>query len=349
MDHREKKIHPSASSTPAPILLNKLYREMRKTEWGMFTKKRPLRVGTDCSGMEAPIVALTNLGVPFTHEFSSEVDKHCIATIKANFHPKIIFEDMTKRHLKDIPDMDLYVCGFPCQPFSIAGKRDGTRDPRGTVFWECLRVIQHKRPMMFVLENVQGLLSMDNGHVFQAMLNALSQLKGYHVDWRVLNTADYGIPQSRKRLFIVGKTCRAKQRGGPFHWPSPTTCIPLQHFIDFRDTSRDTWTDRTLANVKRLQRCTNDLIFVDRALFFPDRRIAETQVHAPCLNTVGGLLNVPLHRKANKKEHMWLQGFLEENLPRPHTSASLHKKMMGNAMSVNVIAVVLNMLLECCP
>jgi len=85
-----------------------------------FHSKRPLRVGTDCSGIEAPILALRRLKIPFVHEFSSEIDPYCISTIQANFDPKIIFGDIKTRTLKDIPDIDGYVCGFPCQPFSIA-------------------------------------------------------------------------------------------------------------------------------------------------------------------------------------------------------------------------------------
>ena len=142
--------------------------------------------------------------IPFIHEFSSEIDKYCITTIKANFNPKIIFGDMKERKLKEIPDIDLYVCGFPCQSFSLAGDRLGVRDPRGTIFWECLRVIKYKKPMIFVLENVKGLLSIDKGETFKTMIHELENLKIYNVYWKVLNTADYGIPQSRKRVFIIG-------------------------------------------------------------------------------------------------------------------------------------------------
>ena len=87
-----------------------------------------LRVGTDCSGIEAPIQALLQLKIPFRHVFSSDIDKYCIQSIKANYNPEIIFGDkdgafpegdITKRNIKDVPDIDLYVCGFPCQSFSI--------------------------------------------------------------------------------------------------------------------------------------------------------------------------------------------------------------------------------------
>jgi len=99
-----------------------------------------LRVGTDCSGIEAPIQALQQLKIPFRHIFSSEIDEYCIQSIKANYKPKIIFGDkngkfpegdIRKRNIKDVTDIDLYVCGFPCQPFSTAGIRQGLEDERG--------------------------------------------------------------------------------------------------------------------------------------------------------------------------------------------------------------------------
>ena len=121
-----------------------------------------LRVGTDCSGIEAPIQALRQLKIPFKHIFSSDIDKYCIQSIKANYDPEIIFGDkdgpypngdITTRNIDDVPDIDLYVCGFPCQPFSQAGQRKGFEDKRGNVFWSCLEVIERKQPKYFILEN----------------------------------------------------------------------------------------------------------------------------------------------------------------------------------------------------
>ena len=102
-----------------------------------------------------------------------------------------------------MPDFDLLCAGFPCQAFSIAGRREGFADARGTLFFEVARLVADKRPAYFLLENVPGLLSHDKGRTFHTILSTLSEL-GYHVEWKVLNSKDFGVPQSRKRVYIVG-------------------------------------------------------------------------------------------------------------------------------------------------
>jgi DNA (cytosine-5)-methyltransferase 1 len=170
-----------------------LIKQMPKT-----TLKNVLRVGTDCSGIEAPIQALIQAKIPFEHVFSSEINKFCIESIKANCKPEILFNDMFTRDISLVPDIDLYVCGFPCQPFSVAGKRKGMDDEkRGTVFDCCLEVIQTKQPSFFLLENVKGLLSTNEGQDFEYVISSLKKLP-YNVDWKVLNTRDYGIPEIRE-------------------------------------------------------------------------------------------------------------------------------------------------------
>jgi DNA (cytosine-5)-methyltransferase 1 len=104
---------------------------------------------------------------------------------------------------KEIPDHDLLCAGFPCQSFSIAGKRLGFEDTRGTMFFEIARIIRDKRPRYFLLENVKGLLSHDEGKTFQTILGVLSDL-GYEYQWQVLNSKNFGVPQNRERVFIVG-------------------------------------------------------------------------------------------------------------------------------------------------
>jgi DNA (cytosine-5)-methyltransferase 1 len=103
----------------------------------------------------------------------------------------------------DIPDHELLVGGFPCQAFSVAGRRRGFEDTRGTMFFEIARILKDKRPSFLLLENVKGLLSHDNGRTFQTIMRTLDEL-GYNTQWQVLNSKNFGVPQNRERVFIVG-------------------------------------------------------------------------------------------------------------------------------------------------
>ena len=116
---------------------------------------------------------------------------------------KLYEGDITKVNTEEIPDHDLLVGGFPCQAFSIAGKRGGFEDTRGTLFFEIARIAQEKRPRLILLENVKGLLSHDKGRTFGAILTTLDEI-GYDCQWQVLNSKNFGVPQNRERVFIIG-------------------------------------------------------------------------------------------------------------------------------------------------
>ncbi len=124
------------------------------------------------------------------------------ASLLFNIKPKN-YGDITKIIASELPDFDLLVGGFPCQAFSIAGKRGGFDDTRGTLFFDVARILKEKQPRNFILENVKGLLSHDNGRTFKTIINTLAEL-GYCVEWQVLNAKNFGVPQNRERVFIVG-------------------------------------------------------------------------------------------------------------------------------------------------
>ena len=133
----------------------------------------------------------------------SEVDKYATQIYKKHFPNHKNYGDITRIAAESIPDFDLFVGGFPCQSFSIAGKRAGFQDTRGTLFFDIARILKHKRPRYILLENVKGLLSHDNGKTFQTILTVLTDI-GYHIQWQVLNSKNFGVPQNRERVFIVG-------------------------------------------------------------------------------------------------------------------------------------------------
>ena len=134
-----------------------------------------------------------------------EIDKYAKKSYEAMYDTKgeLYFNDARKIKPEELPDIDLITGGFPCQSFSIVGQRKGFEDTRGTLFFEIARIAAVKKPKYLFLENVPGLLSHDRGRTFKTILSALDEL-GYDVAWQVLNSKDFGVPQSRKRLYIVG-------------------------------------------------------------------------------------------------------------------------------------------------
>lgn len=141
--------------------------------------------------------------------YTSEWDKYAQATYKANFGD-MPDGDITKVKTEDIPDFDVLLAGFPCQPFSSIGKRAGfMHKTQGTLFYDVARIIESKRPKAFMLENVQGLVTHDKGNTLSTILEVLSELD-YDVQYRLINSADFGVPQMRKRIYIVGFDKRLK-------------------------------------------------------------------------------------------------------------------------------------------
>ena len=133
----------------------------------------------------------------------SEIDKYAIQVYKKHFPNHKNYGDINKINANDLPDFDLIVGGFPCQSFSIAGKRRGFKDTRGTLFFEIARIIRKKQPRLLLLENVKGLLSHDQGNTFTTIISTLDEL-GYDCQWQVLNSKNHGVPQNRERVFIIG-------------------------------------------------------------------------------------------------------------------------------------------------
>lgn len=135
--------------------------------------------------------------------FTSEWDPHAQRTYQANFGERP-HGDITQIKSSDIPDFDVLLAGFPCQPFSSIGRRQGfLHETQGTLFYDVARIIKDKNPKAFLLENVPGLLTHDNGKTFEVIKNTLLEL-GYTVDYQVLNSAEFGVPQQRRRIYIVG-------------------------------------------------------------------------------------------------------------------------------------------------
>ena len=163
--------------------------------------------------------------------FSSEWDKYSQLTYAANFG-EVPHGDITQINEREIPKFDVLLAGFPCQPFSTMGKREGFKHPtQGTLFHDVERIMRYHRNQAFLLENVAGLKSHDGGRTLSVIENTLTDLK-YKYDYRVLDAADFGVPQHRSRIYIVGFKSR---KGGrtEFDWPSGSGKLkPIGPFIE---------------------------------------------------------------------------------------------------------------------
>lgn len=146
--------------------------------------------------------ATSELDIETTCVFSSEIDKQASKSYELNFNENPLC-DITEVSESEIPDFDVMLAGFPCQAFSYAGKRKGFTDTRGTLFFDVERILKEKKPKYFLLENVRGLTTHDKGRTFETITNTLKSI-GYSIDYLLLNSSNFDVPQNRVRIYIVG-------------------------------------------------------------------------------------------------------------------------------------------------
>lgn len=186
--------------------------------------KRTIRIATSFSGIGAIEYAFKRLGLKTKIVFAGDIDANCKKSYFANYD---IQEDQwhTDIHNFDAKPfkgkVDLFVGGAPCQAFSIVGEQLGFEDTRGTLFREFARVVKECEPKVFIFENVQGLFKHDDGNTWEVIYNTFKDYCGYDIHYQLLNARDYGIPQTRERLFCVGFKKKTN-----FKYPAP---IPLQY------------------------------------------------------------------------------------------------------------------------
>ena len=276
--------------------------------------------------------------------FSSEINKYSIETYKANFNsvPK---GDITKIQVDDIPDFDILVAGFPCQAFSQAGKKLGFEDTRGTLFFEIARILEGKRPKAFLLENVKNLIKHNDGKTFNVIMETLRGLD-YEVYYSLLKAKDFGVPQNRERIYIVGFKDKLKWEKFVFPGEIPLT-TPLNEIIDF-GTKMDDKYYYTKGKFKgdiydRLIKAMDDpnAVYQWRRKYV--RKNKSGVIPTLTANQGEGGHNVCLvktkHgiRKMTPKECFNAQGFpLDFKLPDKMSDSRLYKQA-GNSVCVSVI------------
>ncbi|MBQ9246462.1 DNA (cytosine-5-)-methyltransferase [bacterium] len=239
-----------------------------------------------------------------------ENDYHASLLYKSYFDTKQEFyiKDATEIKTSELPDFDILCAGFPCQSFSIAGKRLGFEDTRGSMFFEIIRILKDKRPRYFILENVKGLLNHDGGKTFQTILKLLSDI-GYQTQWQLLNSKFFGVPQNRERVYIVG--CYGKECTGKIFPISGTDKTNSNNGekenIVYWKNSKDKWVEEERTDVGTI-RTQSDLCRQPLLKQIPETsgnpqgcRIYTTDGISPCLTASHGNYSPFKVRNGTKK------------------------------------------------
>lgn len=259
-----------------------------------------IKIGTLFSGIGSPEEALKKIGIKYSLEFSCEIDKFARKSFLVNHNPKIFYEDITKIDLNEIPYVDILIAGFPCQAFSIAGKRLGFEDKRGNLFFDLYNVIKKIRPKVFILENVKGLISHDKGKTFDIIKSMLAKRENnqdlmfvsndsleYNIFYQVLNTKDYSIPQNRERIFIIG----FEEEINGFKFPKKEK---LKIFL--KDLLEKEVNEKYFISDKYLN-------FIKNTKFRSDKNIIQEKEYCDCLKSQGSVKCVKLNQIGSLSEN----------------------------------------------
>lgn len=268
--------------------------------------------------------------------FSSDIDKFCQDSYEANFGDRP-FGDITAVDEKDIPDHDVLFAGFPCQPFSIIGQMQGFNDIRGTLFFDIARIIKHKQPKAFVLENVKQLVGHNGGNTLKTIIRTLKEDLGYTVTFAVLNALDYGLPQKRERVIIVGH-----KEPIMFTFPTPVRPFkPLSEVLEQRVDSRYYASDYIVQKRKEAHKSAYKL-----SIWHENKAGNICSYPYSCALRAGASYNYLLvngERRLTPRELFRLQGFPDSY--KIVTGDGQARKQAGNAVPVNLVkAVILKLL-----
>ena len=282
--------------------------------------------------------------------FSSEWDHHARLTYEANFG-EVPFGDITKIDEKDIPEHDVLCAGFPCQAFSVSGKQKGFDDTRGTLFFDILRIVRHKKPKILFLENVKNLEAHDGGKTLEVILKSLED-EDYSVNFKVLNSGDYGLPQNRERIYIAA--FKNGHHSNRFIFPEPINKpVSLIDFLEDNPVGAKVIERDDIYMTKDYRPENNIFGEVNR----PNRPIQIGKVnkggqgeriyhplgHAITLSAYGGGVGSKTGlylvggkiRKLSPRECARIQGYPDSFIVNPVLSQAY--KQFGNTVSINVL------------
>lgn len=265
--------------------------------------------------------------------FTSEWDKSAQAMYEENFSEKP-FGDINDIEPKDIPSHDILLAGFPCQPFSIAGKGLGFEDTRGTLFFNIEAIIREKQPQAFLLENVKRLKTHNNGNTFRVIINNLKAL-GYTVYYKVFNSLDFGIPQKRERIYIVGF-----KENINFNFPQPLGYYrPLSEILEKENEIPQSYFISEKLKEKRFSALKK--VPPKPSIWHENIGGNISPLPYSCALRAGGSYNYLLvngERRLTSREMLRLQGFPDDfKINVPYSQA---RKVAGNSVTVPVIKAI---------
>lgn len=325
--------------------------------------KQMIRVGSDCTGINAARVALESLGLDFEEKFASEKDVATRTVLKHNFGltDHQIYDDVCCRNNAKAPSVDVYTAGFPCQSYSSEGLGQGLESQNGLVGLACIMYIVEKKPRVFLLENVSSLANARHWEAFSLIMNTLYSIKNkqskpfYRLTWNVVDALDCGVPQSRPRLFIVGLATERRK----FAWPPKVPVASLDLYLNAQVSSPPeiptTMTEQRnyLACVEYIGGTGNSLtanFVADLASGFDNQRPNIRLGYTPCLTrshiASNSFYSFARRRKLVTAEYFRLQGFPTTRIVVPDGISDRQiRQMIGNSFCVTVVACILDRLL----
>lgn len=301
-----------------------------------------------CSGIGGGRIGLENNGLECVGH--CEIDEKTADTYCIFFNDDRNYGDLTKVDISKLPNFDFMIAGFPCQTFSIAGKRAGLEDERGKIIYSLIEIMKYKKVKYFILENVKGLVNHDKGVTFDIIKNELKSI-GYNIYYKVLNSFNFGVPQKRERVYIVG--FKKEYDNGKFEFP-----IQYIHnkdfdfFLDEENNSELNILDKTfqkyLSNKYNNNKFTNEEV-ISWENFVIDWRQSDLRKYDKTFPTLRtgrhGLLYIKNSKikKLTGYEALLLQGFPKNIAEKVKQNALNNNKVLsqaGNAMTVNVIDAI---------
>jgi len=266
--------------------------------------------------------------------FSGDFDSDANKSYEANFGEKS-FGDITKIHTNEIPEHDILFAGFPCQAFSICGDGKGFEDTRGTLFFDIARILQAKQPKAFVLENVKQLVSHNEGKTFARILETLENLN-YQTHYKILNALDFGLPQKRERVFIVGF-----REPKNFVWQLKKTPIkPLREVLE-KEVAENYFASEKIRE-NRLRSVENKIIKDELTIWHENKGGNISPLPYSCALRSGASYNYLLvngERRLTEREMLRLQGFPEDY--EIVVGYQAMRKLAGNTVAIPCVEEVL--------